>query len=262
MINNDINFNDKDFGNKFKNNLYDAKINHFKGLSPINLDKNENSMSINLKSNNNLEVVVQNGNLAYENNLLNNISNYLDKIKSNDVKNINNILTINESEQNINIDNQENINEDKNKSVNKAKKNEKGKILKKKNKDGSPLEKKNLNNIIKKGDNHIKEEVNKKGNKKIDKLIDELTDKKNDKKIENIKNYNKINDIQDNLKDDEVIQLENIANSKDNNNKDFLFDDFDQIPKITAKGERLTRNLPVEELLYQDAKRRQQKQTA
>ena len=55
---------------------------------------------------------------------------------------------------------------------------------------------------------------------------------------------------------------ERLYKLKDNNNKDFLFDDFDHIPKITAKGERLTRNLPVEELLYQDAKRRQQKQTA
>lgn len=55
---------------------------------------------------------------------------------------------------------------------------------------------------------------------------------------------------------------ERLYKLKDNNNKEFLFDDFDHIPKITAKGERLTRNLPVEELLYQDAKRRQQKQTA
>ena len=53
-----------------------------------------------------------------------------------------------------------------------------------------------------------------------------------------------------------------INKKKKYKNKDFLFDDFDHIPKITAKGERLTRNLPVEELLYQDAKRRQQKQTA
>ena len=34
---------------------------------------------------------------------------------------------------------------------------------------------------------------------------------------------------------------------------------YTHIPKITARGEKIERNIPVGELLYQDAKRRAQK---
>lgn len=42
--------------------------------------------------------------------------------------------------------------------------------------------------------------------------------------------------------------------------RDFHEITYDHIPKITERGERIVRNMPVDELLYEDARRRADKQ--
>jgi len=68
-----------------------------------------------------------------------------------------------------------------------------------------------------------------------------------------------------------------INNSKSNKNKENVherlykqkdkeekpenyYETYSHVPKITARGEKMARNMPVGELLYQDAKRRADKQ--
>ena len=53
---------------------------------------------------------------------------------------------------------------------------------------------------------------------------------------------------------------ERLYKQKDKEDKlDTYLQTYTHIPKITARGQKIERNMPVGELLYQDAKRRAQK---